>query len=442
MFFCMPSDIESQNSKIESTGVRRILLVVWLLPIGLHVLGCMVSVWLSDFDISLKPMDLAGHLLIIAYVVVGLMSVAKTTALKRLVLVGYSTFFALIGCEIGLYITAQGNDIPWFPMRKIRMAADTMPGIEGRLEFTTNNAGVRGREVDFGQTETRILCVGGSTTECLYVSDTRSWPWLLETQLTKSLNRPIFVGNAGKSGQFSLQHEYMIRHYRWTKEYDYVVILCGINDMGVSLYGSYHKKKNDVPHTTFAGRRRYNVANRLYYFRSLFLQATEAFVRQVKPEGTEFDESGGAYARRRAERQERKKSDYRTEVPAHLPDLLSQYRSDLTSLMATCREMGLQPVFMTQPVIYYENMPDHLEKLLWFPPAGAVYSPGVMAKLVDAYNQVLLEVCETEKVDVIDLAELLSRDTNTFYDDCHFNDSGCKKIAEILTGYFSNKLKN
>ena len=63
---------------------------------------------------------------------------------------------------------------------------DIMPGIKGPAHVTTNSLGLRGRELDTtAPQEFRILAIGGSTTECLYLDDAATWPALVEQILTR-----------------------------------------------------------------------------------------------------------------------------------------------------------------------------------------------------------------------------------------------------------------
>ena len=67
---------------------------------------------------------------------------------------------------------------------------------------------------------------------------------------------------------------------------------------------------------------------------------------------------------------------------------------------------------------------------------------GVGASVVNALSEHLeVRVCREEGVDCIDLASMLPKDTTVFYDHCHFNIEGCRKIAGILLDFFVKKEK-
>lgn len=71
-----------------------------------------------------------------------------------------------------------------------------LPGISEAGGFHTNSEGIRGDEFASEQ-KYRILAVGGSTTECLYLDDKEAWPYLLQTKISQSKDAPIWVGSIG-----------------------------------------------------------------------------------------------------------------------------------------------------------------------------------------------------------------------------------------------------
>src|SRR5262249_31182575 len=97
---------------------------------------------------------------------------------------------------------------PYLPLRPHdRIALETdMPGVSHTGTNTTNKWGFRGEEPprDWKGTYT-IVAIGGSTTQCFYLDDAKTWPARLEQQLTASA-RPVWVGNGGLDGQSTRAH--------------------------------------------------------------------------------------------------------------------------------------------------------------------------------------------------------------------------------------------
>ena len=90
--------------------------------------------------------------------------------------------------------------------------------------------------------------------------------------------------------------------------------------------------------------------------------------------------------------------------------------------------------------MWREGLPPDKERLLWmggvgnfrFEKRSSYYSAKALRAGMDLYNNRLREVCRTEGVTCIDLAAALNDDLSAYYDDCHFNQKGAVKVAEIL----------
>lgn len=112
--------------------------------------------------------------------------------------------------------------------------SNILQGVYGKSEFQTSSIGVRGREINESDS-IRILTVGGSTTECLYLDQSESWPCLLEKQL-KDVYKNVWVGNIGRSGFLTPHHLEQIRVFPTDKyKIDLVIILVGNNDIATLL---------------------------------------------------------------------------------------------------------------------------------------------------------------------------------------------------------------
>jgi hypothetical protein len=96
--------------------------------------------------------------------------------------------------EIGprLVFPPSGKYYPWLPNlhRIFRPDPNIMPGVQGESNFIVNSQGVRGDEFS-PDDDYRILAIGGSTTECLYLDQTEAWPYLV--QAGSPSNKQLFV---------------------------------------------------------------------------------------------------------------------------------------------------------------------------------------------------------------------------------------------------------
>ena len=330
------------------------------------------------------------------------------------------------------------ENVPIPPGVSKGVAADTMPGISGPIVYSVNEMGLRGPQTNLADTELDILCVGGSTTECLYVTDEESWPWRLQDKLAASLGNNVFVGNAGKSGELSLHHSYLIRNYPLTSEFDWVVVLCGINDMGCLLRKNYTERKQDVPQEALTAS-----FTRMPYYRRLSLtRFVQRWYQTQSNEHVVVQDSAGLWIlHRRDLRKQRLLQNTITKIPEGCEDALKRYRLDLTDVITACRDRGVGVIMLTQPSLYEKTLPHELDALLWRSSPEGAYSTEVLAELMERYNQTMRDVCQEASVDIIDLARALPRDTTTFYDDCHFNTSGCERVASAVFNFLESRIQ-
>ncbi len=54
---------------------------------------------------------------------------------------------------------------------------------------------------------------------------------------------------------------------------------------------------------------------------------------------------------------------------------------------------------------------------------------------MDAYNRELLDLCEQDNLECLDLAPSVPKDVSSFYDDVHFNEGGALAVADLIVDY-------
>ena len=63
------------------------------------------------------------------------------------------------------------------------------------------------------------------------------------------------------------------------------------------------------------------------------------------------------------------------------------------------------------------------------------YSVDALATALGRYNETLLAVCATARIDCMDLDAKLPKDTTVFYDDVHFNEAGARQVAMTVVAH-------
>jgi lysophospholipase L1-like esterase len=328
-----------------------------------------------------------------------------------------------------------------------------MPGVEyAESHFTVDAAGLRSGPLP-APGVMRVLAIGGSTTEALYLDDHDAWTAVLERELGRRLARPVWVGNAGKSGLTSFAHVTQALAYVDDIKPDVVIVQAGINDLTMCVSGD----RRDLVETAFRfrwpdawdayGRRIFAEVNSPGAGRGLRLQT---MVDRVVMRFSAPEPAGGAGA---AVVQDRQASYYRVLRAARAgaqkidsdPDLapcLIAFDDNLHRIAGIVLPLGIRLVLVTQGSLYRNPMPADDESLLWFgsveqsvfahPPAPQYYSAASMQRALAKYNAITLRLCEERKLVCVDADALLPHSTAIYYDDVHFNIGGARRLGEAL----------
>ncbi len=367
----------------------------------------------------------------------------RRSIFRRLLVAAAAVVGALVLAEVVVCAAERRNDgfFVWPPglERTFRPSPGVMPGVSGESRFRINALGLRGDEPPAGASP-RVLCVGGSTTECLYLDQTEAWPQLVQAELGGA----AWVANAGVSGRLTRDHVVQLEHLLpQLGGVDRVVLLVGVNDLMLAL-GQGDDYEPDFLAREGARRELLPRAFQVLPARLTdrpFPRSTclwRFFVPRLKaalrPEQVQ-DEAGAVYSTWRA---------HRAAAPRlldELPDLapaLAEYRRNLALLIEGCRAAGARPLLLTQPCLWSADATPEELALFWMggvgeyqkAPGAAYYSAGALARGMELYNAALIEVASAAGVDCLDLAALLARDTSVFYDDVHFNENGARLVAE------------
>ena len=327
---------------------------------------------------------------------------------------------------------------------------DIMPGVQDNSYFITNSDGIRGD--DFSPRDGyRILAIGGSTTECLYLDQSETWPQLLQDKL--NVERPdgqVWVGNIGTAGRTTREHVLQTTYLLpQLPDIDAIILLLGINDFILRAgtdsalytpnYLSIPGMQEQLLKSAFDTIPTQGPDSTPYYRQSTTLR-TISRIREVQARLTEAkaisieDDAGETTLKRRKLRQEATLEDELFDLN---PGLL-EYTNNINTIVDIAEEYDVRVILMTQPTMWRPDLtPEEKELLLfgWSHQTGVYYTVEALLEGITAYNEQLLMICEARGVECIDLATALPKDTTVFYDDVHFNERGADLVAETITDY-------
>ncbi len=379
--------------------------------------------------------------------------------MRRLLLVS-SCVFGIALCEILLRLIdplPSGHFVHQpLLVRSFSPVSEIMPGVEDESLFQINSHGVRGSEIP-SEEGWRILTIGGSTTECLYLDQEEAWPTLIQNRLENANpSRPVWVGNAGKTGTSSREHRLQTPILLDDiPDIDTLILLVGVNDVLLRLAvddkydpdfvvqpGSHEFLMNrafDVVRPASANHRIPMFPTRFFGLSLQFLGALVGIEDATAPTHLVEDQSGKFYMERRMFRQNR------IATRESLPDLstgLREFEDNVADCIHAAKDRGVEVILISQPVLWSEGLSVELESLLWTGGVQSIsgegleyYSTSALSEAMQRYNQRLEELADSESIRYLDLASMLPKDTTVFYDDCHFNEAGSETVGRLLSDF-------
>ncbi|MEM3074856.1 MAG: SGNH/GDSL hydrolase family protein [Candidatus Pacearchaeota archaeon] len=313
-------------------------------------------------------------------------------------------------------------------------------GISGESHFTINRFGYRGDEIKSHDNEYRILIIGGSTSECLYLDNNETWAFLLMKKLNKTIdNKKVVTMNIGKSGHGLRNNILALKYLPDYYEPDLIILLTGANDVlfRLSMQEAWkpfnESESNNTESYTFSVSPGYSWKSTLIY---KIYKTIDLKFKKVKPQ----DSTGNTLVENRLKRQNAKIWINET------PDLnlaLEDYKKNLERFIELSKEKNSALLFMTQPYLYKENMTPEEDASLWMTyDFGDTYFPTkTMMHLMEEFNKVLLEVCEDNKdIYCIDLEQKVPKTLDYMYDDMHFNENGASFVSDEISFYIKKNL--
>lgn len=423
----------------QSIGAMLIIFGIvcnhWVLSLvfpedGFHVAGILEK--------SLGSWGFASKVVIwcveILFLSTGYVCVRYAQTPKRILFLSITAVISLLAitlCAEGVVRLFSPPNVfsPFIPLRphNVLELHVKLRGVSDIAHNTTNRWGLRGDEppADWNS-QCTIITIGGSTTQCFYLDDKKTWPYLLQEKLRRVYPK-TWVGNAGISGHSTRAHVVFVHDVLPQIRPKMAIFLAGINDLWYSMDDRALTLGNSAeePHwkTIVLGHSR--LAQILFLWKIIWFDhpvvldrsANENFVST--PLSREMDLP----------------KDLRTLVPS-----IGQYRQNLLTIIHDLRVQNIRSIFLTQPLLY-DNSPRWKEIIGWeYSNIGkhGLISAATYAQLLGFFNDELLHVCSEEQAEVVDLASVVPHSEDYFYDSMHFTERGAEFVAEQVAKYIQN----
>ena len=351
--------------------------------------------------------------------------VAMKKVRNKLLALGFGTALALIVGEVFLRIY---NPIPMplrgkrivLPVNK-RFVMRTDGGkVDELIKWTMNSHGFRGPPPppDFDKQLT-FIAVGGSTTECRFLSDGKDWPAQLAARLSEHFDG-VWVNNAGLDGHSTFGHKVLLDQVILGMKPDYVVLLVGVNDVGRDDLNEFDVTLAPAQPTL---RDRLVEASELLSTLVVVRRSLKAFdlgvqhiwmLDMAKTETAAVSTQAIAAA-----------------VETHERRFVPAYERRLDLLVQSILQAGSTPILVTQPALYGDGVDPATGVEL----APLVYSGETIAQrwaVLKRYNAATKRVASNHGLLAVDLGDALPKDSSLYVDWIHYSNAGAERVGAII----------
>lgn len=314
-------------------------------------------------------------------------------------------------------------ELPLRPHNNLELHVD-LHGISPIIHNTTNRWGLRGDEPPENWKDyMTIIVVGGSTAQCFYLDDHKTWPYLLQEKLRTSFPR-IWVGNGGLSGHSTRGHIVFVNKVITELKPRIVVLLVGVNDLGFSMNEENREHGNPAERTGL---------KRFLFDHSRIVQLAFLWKSILIDHATVLDRgSNSNFTPHKLDREIELPNDLREILPA-----LGEYKNNIQTIIRDLRSLNVTPIFLTQPLLF--DTTKEWQSIVGREYSGndkkGLVSAATFARMLHIYNETLIQISVADSVAVIDLASKIPHNTEYFYDMMHFNEKGADKVAEIVAQF-------
>jgi len=345
------------------------------------------------------------------------------------IFIGISISFVLLEGLLRIFqpieYRVKGHKIKLPRDKKYQLINNNTDKLDKIISVTRNHLGLRGEmpPQNFAEALT-VIAIGGSTTECVLISDGKTWCDFLANKLKQNF-MPFWLNNAGLDGTTTFGHIILMEDYIVKIRPKVALFLVGANEIGLQAPGDYDRKQLKNPVSGFVAScwegminnsevlsyainfHRYSKANRVG------LQTHPIF---NFPEMEQVDFSPATIQAALREHQEK---------------YLKPYAQRLKRLIQLCRENSIEPVFITQPAVVGDLL-DPLTGVNLARISAWGWNGKVLWKILGLYNEVLSNIAREQQVYWIDLAQEMPKSTKYYYDTYHFTNAGCQQVAAII----------
>ena len=271
-----------------------------------------------------------------------------------------------------------------------------------------------------------VLTIGGSTTECLFLSDGKTWT----DEMARRLAQPFpdsWVNNAGLDGQSTYGHLILLRDFVDDLHPRVAVFLIGANEIGLTAGNPYDASLTPPPSAVRS------VASFLTDHSELAGLA-QNLVRVAQTHSAGF---GHGEIDLRAIRHLEHDAANTAATLAKFSGALPSFAARVTAIIDECRRHGIEPVLVTQPMLNGDVVDPATGVDLSTIQVHGAANGRLWWQVQELYNDVTRSTAAAHGVPLIDAARELPKDSRLFYDFMHFTNDGAARLGDIVAAHLA-----
>jgi lysophospholipase L1-like esterase len=304
-------------------------------------------------------------------------------------------------------------------------------GLERKaVKFRTDELGFLKPSKKHEQPDINIFFIGGSTTECQYVEESKRFPVVAGNLIEEETGFKVNSYNGGRSGNNTLHSIDILLNRILPLKPDMVLMMHNVNDLIILLYaGTYwneHFNRSPVVDQEIVLDRQptlFSLSKRIFRFITphLHFQTKNLFYRTKAAFGTApeaVDEWAGI---------RRGKLKYSKEW------MVSEFKKMLRTFVAVCKIHNVTPVLMTQQNRYTENPDQLIQRIMkqMNDDFGIEYNE--FRTIYNEFTESIRAIAKEENILLIDLDVEIPRNKEFIYDTFHLNDKGSLLAAKVIS---------
>ncbi|HEX8136359.1 MAG TPA: SGNH/GDSL hydrolase family protein [Pyrinomonadaceae bacterium] len=355
------------------------------------------------------------------------------SALANLLLLVVGILVALLLLEVLLRFynpfqaRIKGNRLVLVTNKTYHIKNNVIKSLDPEVTIVKNSLGFRGENppADFAERLT-IVTIGGSTTQCFFLNEDQTWTARLGHQLEAS-EHSMWINNAGLDGHSTHGHLVLLEDYIVALRPKVALFLIGANDVAIGSLSEWDSE-NVKSGIHFESSKAFIKSVSAYSeVVALFLNMYRSFTAYqagLTHHQVNLTQQGYLDISDEAER------EY---LAANTTRYLKDYEARLRRIIEVCRKAGIEPVFVTQPLLVGFGQDDVTGVDLARVRTEGPHQNGKMYwDLLEIYNDVTRRVGRENGILVIDLARELPKTSRYFYDFIHYTPQGAQAISDII----------